>query len=291
MLFLLLVGLVSVYTVCSLQFGRHAVLKPFVDGRALKVISGLTNLDETIVKNVVIAASIGGASHVDIACNAKLVRSMKSISSIPICVSSITPSEFVGAVEAGADMIEIGNFDGFYDCGMKFSAEDVLKLAREARQLLPNVPLSATIPHTLSLNEQICLAKSLETAGVDIIQTEGKVAGLERSQGNGVTEMIEIAVPALASTYAISRAVSIPVMASSGLSDVTAPLALSAGAKGIGVGSAVHRLKNKEQMILAVRAIANAMGRPSCSTDSVDIDADIGIKFDYNRAHIDISQL
>lgn len=60
---------------------------------------------------------------------------------------------------------------------------------------------------------------------------------LYRARG-GVQGAIERAAPTLAAAHAISRAVSIPVMAASGLSDVTAPMALAAGARGVGVGSA-----------------------------------------------------
>lgn len=54
----------------------------------------------------------------------------------------------------------------------------------------------------------------------------------------GVQGAIERAAPTLAAAHAISRAVDIPVMAASGLSDITAPMALAAGARGVGVGSA-----------------------------------------------------
>ena len=54
----------------------------------------------------------------------------------------------------------------------------------------------------------------------------------------GVQGAIERAAPTLAAAHAISRAVQIPVMAASGLSDITAPMALAAGARGVGVGSA-----------------------------------------------------
>ena len=58
----------------------------------------------------------------------------------------------------------------------------------------------------------------------------------------GVQGAIERAAPTLAAAHAISRAVNIPVMAASGLSDVTAPMALAAGARGVGVGSAGEEL-------------------------------------------------
>lgn len=54
----------------------------------------------------------------------------------------------------------------------------------------------------------------------------------------GVQGAIERAAPTLAAAHAISRAVRIPVMAASGLGDITAPMALAAGARGVGVGSA-----------------------------------------------------
>lgn len=51
-----------------------------------------------------------------------------------VCVSSIVPADFVAAVAAGADMIEIGNFDGFYEQGLKFTAEDVIKMTIDTRR-------------------------------------------------------------------------------------------------------------------------------------------------------------
>ena len=176
---------------------RTSVMKPFTQGNAFKVIAGLNNFDANIVKNVVSAACAGGASHVDLACDASLVRLAKTISSeMPVCVSSIKPIDFVAAVEAGADMIEIGNFDAFYERGLKFSAEDVISMTIETRTLLPNIPLSVTVPHTLTLAEQVALAIRLEECGADIIQTEGKMS--VSSSSMGVQEMIELAAPTLA---------------------------------------------------------------------------------------------
>ena len=156
-------------------------------------------------------------------------------------------------------MIEIGNFDALYERGIVFSADDVLRMARESRQLLPEVVLSVTIPHTLPLDEQIHLATALEEAGVDVIQTEGKFSANAASMG--VQELIEVAAPTLASAYALSRVVAVPVMCSSGLTEVTANLALQMGARGIGVGSMVNKLKSLSQMVLATSAIASSIGR------------------------------
>ena len=40
--------------------------------------------------------------------------------------------------EAGADLIEIGNFDAFYAQGRRFEAPEVLALTRRTRELLPH---------------------------------------------------------------------------------------------------------------------------------------------------------
>ncbi|CAM9858065.1 unnamed protein product [Ectocarpus sp. 12 AP-2014] len=160
-------------------------------------------------------------------------------------------------------MVELGNFDCFYDQGLTFSAEDVLEMTRKTRALLPTTPLSVTVPHTLDLDDQVDLAVELEGLGVDVIQTEGKFS-LDPSKG-GIQGAIERAAPTLAAAHAISKAVSIPVMAASGLSDVTAPMALAAGARGVGVGSAVNKLNSEIGMVAVVRAIASSMGLPKPS--------------------------
>lgn len=254
------------------QFTRNEVLAPFQFGNALKIISGLHNFDQELVKNVAYAANNGGASHIDIACKPELVKIAKSVAkNIPVCVSSVVPSDFVEAVAAGADMVEIGNYDSFYDKGVSFSAEDIIKMTKEARHLLPFTVLSVTVPHNLPLPQQILLAKELEACGADIIQTEGKVSAT-MGETKGVQELIEMSVPALSSAYSLSRAVNIPVMCSSGLTDVTASLALSVGAKGVGIGSMVNKLKHPHQMLMAVSAIASAMGRDTSYSDDNNSD-------------------
>lgn len=256
------------------QFSRKEVLQPFLDGNALKIISGLQNFDTNFVKNVVSAAYNGGASHVDIACDPLLVSLIKSKINIPVCVSAVEPKKFVDAVNAGADMIEIGNFDSFYEHGIKFSAEDVLRMTKETRSLLPDIPLSVTIPYHLSIVEQVSLAQKLETLNVDIIQTEGKFK--VSPIGKNIQEMIEIASPTIATAYTLSRSVKIPVMCASGLTDVTVPLAIAAGARGVGIGSMVSSCKTPQQMLMAVSAIATSMGRiPSIPSNYVAMDSSI----------------
>lgn len=67
------------------------------------------------------------------------------------------------------------------------------------------------------------------------------------------------AAPTLAAAYEISRVVSVSVLCASGLSDVTAPMAIAAGAAGVGVGSAVNKLDNPLAMVAVVRKLAESL--------------------------------
>lgn len=236
---------------------KQEVLREFNNRRALKIISGLLNFDRENVASVVIAADKGGATHVDIACEPELVKLAVSLTSLPVCVSSVEPDAFVPAVEAGAQMVEIGNYDSFYEMGRRFSAEEILELTRHTRRILPETALSVTVPHILSMPDQIMLAELLEQEGVDVIQTEGGKSS--NPSKPGVLGLIEKATPTLAAAYSLSRAVNIPVMCSSGLSSVTAPMALTAGASGVGVGSAVNKLNDMIAMIAEVKRLSDAM--------------------------------
>ncbi|NES81239.1 MAG: DUF561 domain-containing protein [Moorea sp. SIO2B7] len=232
--------------------------KAFEQHKALKVISGLNNFDGTRVATIVKAAEVGGATFVDIAADPDLVRSVRQLISLPICVSAVEPELFVDAVAAGADLIEIGNFDCFYAQGRLFSASEVLELTKKTRSLLPDLTLSVTVPHILALDEQVQLAEELVKAGADLIQTEGGTS--TNPVHSGVLGLIEKATPTLAAAYSISRAVSVPVLCASGLSSVTLPMAIAAGASGVGVGSAINKLDNELSMVAAVRNLVEALG-------------------------------
>ncbi len=226
-------------------------------GRALKVISGLNNFDASNVKAVVRAAELGGATFVDIAADAELIRLVKETTHLPVCVSAIDPEKFVMAIEAGADLIEIGNFDSFYAQGRTFGADEVLALTQATRALLPNIMLSVTVPHVLPLDQQVALAEKLVEAGADIIQTEGGTSAAPQSAG--ILGLIEKAAPTLAAAHAIAHAVEVPVLCASGISNVTAPMAIAAGAAGVGVGSMIHQLNSEIAMIAAVRSLVESL--------------------------------
>jgi len=236
----------------------HSILQTAFDRKtALKIISGLTNFDGDRVVAIAKAAEQGGATFVDIAADPALVQRVRSLTQLPICVSAVEPERFVAAVAAGADLIEIGNFDAFYAQGRRFEAAEVLELTRQTRSLLPTILLSVTVPHILELDQQVQLAEELVKAGADLIQTEG---GTSSSPVHaGTLGLIEKAAPTLAAAYEISRAVQVPVLCASGLSSVTAPLAIAAGAAGVGVGSAINQLNSEVAMIAAVRTLVEAL--------------------------------
>ena len=225
---------------------------------ALKVIAGLMNFDASSVALVARAAGHGGADLIDVACDPELVSlAIRESGGVPVCVSSVEPEQFPAAVAAGAVMVEIGNFDAFYPEGRVFGAEEVLALTLRTRELLPEVVLSVTVPHVLPLDQQEQLAVDLVAAGADLIQTEGGTSAKPFSAGS--LGLIEKAAPTLAAAHSISRAVDVPVLCASGLSAVTLPMAIAAGAAGVGVGSAVNRLSDELAMVAVVRGLRAAV--------------------------------
>lgn len=236
----------------------HSTLqRAFTNRRVLKVIAGLNNFDAASVAATVKAAEFGGATFVDIAADRALVELAKSLTNLPVCVSAVEPEKFVQAVAAGADLIEIGNFDSFYAQGRRFEAAEVLDLTKQTRALFPEITLSVTVPHILELDRQVQLAEELVKAGADIIQTEGGTSS--NPIHPGTLGLIEKAAPTLAAAFEISRAVTVPVLCASGISSVTAPLAIAAGAAGVGVGSAINQLNSEVAMIAAVRGLVEAL--------------------------------
>jgi len=228
----------------------------------LKVISGLNNFDIKSVTMIARAASLGGADLIDVACNPELVEAVLDLTSLPICVSAVEPELFIDSVKAGATFIEIGNFDSFYEKGINFSPDQVLSLTKKTKDLLPHIPLSVTVPHTISLDKQVDLAIQLIKEGVDIIQTEGGKSS--KPYSSGIQGLFEKAVPTLAATFAIKQEfvknkIYNPIMSASGLSQITCPLAISSGASAVGVGTVINKLDNLIGMIAVIRGLKESL--------------------------------
>lgn len=72
------------------------------------------------------------------------------------------------------------------------------------RNQFPNLLLCATVPHVLSLSNQIGLAKAYESIGIDLIQTEGKKFGTNLSSNIAINERLKEVSLTLSTTLAIS---------------------------------------------------------------------------------------
>lgn len=226
--------------------------------KCVKIIAGINNFDAENVKKVVSAADQAGASAVDVAAREDIIYITKQITDLPVFVSSIKPEELKMAYDCGADVLEIGNFDALYADGLRISANEVLDITRKTVELVGNYAfISVTIPGHIDISEQIQLARQLEDMEINLIQTEG--AATVNAESAGARGLLEKAHVSIANTIELARNVEIPVMTASGITATTAPLAIAAGARAIGVGSCVNKLNSTIAMIATIRSIVEAV--------------------------------
>lgn len=231
--------------------------------RAIKVIAGIDNFNVESVKNVISAAEMGGASAVDICFNEEIISMAKEMTSLPIFVSSVVPSELAEAVRMGADAIEVGNFDAMYKKGQRVSAQEVLDIVNETLRLLNGEKtfICVTVPGHIDISEQISLAMKLEEMGIDLIQTEGAATVSPSKAGaRGLIQTVEVSI---SNTIELVRNISIPVMTASGITTTTAPLAFASGASAIGVGSCINKLNSTIAMVAVVKSLVESVSRVS----------------------------
>lgn len=223
--------------------------------RAVKIIAGIDNFDIENIKKVVSSAEKSGASAVDICAREDIVSEIRSMTDMPIFVSSVVPSELVRAVELGADGIEVGNFDTLYKEGRSFSASEVLSIVEETKSMLEGMDVffCVTIPGEISISEQIELAHKLEEMGIDLIQTEGHYTSDVEMEG--ARALMDRAELTLSNTVELTRNVDIPVMTATGINPTTAPFAFAAGASAIGCGSCVNKLSSDLSMVATCSAL------------------------------------
>ncbi len=223
--------------------------KHLEEKRAVKVIAGIDNFDVESVRKVVSAAENTGASAVDICADENIVKMVREMTDMPVFVSSIVPEELCRAAELGADAIELGNFDVLYKTGKTFTADEVLRLTKQTLELLngKEIFFSVTIPGEIEINEQITLARELETLGIDLLQTEGHFAKEDPATGvRGLMERVELTI---SNTVELVRNVELPVMTATGINPTTAPFAFAAGASAIGCGSCINKLNSELSMM------------------------------------------
>nr|WDA99066.1 hypothetical protein GRSY_061 [Gronococcus sybilensis] len=241
-----------------MTFNSQKILSSIQEKKAFKVISGINNLKVEEVIKIAEASEAGDATYIDIAANPSLVYNVRAHTVLPICVSTIDPNNLAQCIAVGADAVEIGNYECFYSLGHQFSATAILQITSRAKELLggTGIPLTVTIPHILPIEEQVSLALKLEAYGVDMIQTEGKSVGYEN---NDTVSVIAKANYTLAMTYEVSKVCSLPIITSSGLSDLTAPMAIGIGASGVGIGDAISSLATIEEMTKKIRQISGVI--------------------------------
>nr|ARO91072.1 conserved hypothetical plastid protein [Flintiella sanguinaria] len=232
---------------------NSVVMNSLNELNSLKIISGLNNFNLNSILAVTEAANIGGATYLDICADVKIIKAVKRNTFLPVCVSLTDPFLVEQSIDAGADLIELGNFDSLYSNGLKFSSNDIFNMTLQIKNQYPAIILCVTVPHNLSINDQIILSKKLEEIGVDIIQTEAP--SLDKSNYQKVLNNISRASYTLSSTYAISKFVNIPIITSSNLSDLTTPLAISYGASGLGISKAIISLKDINLMSKKIESI------------------------------------
>ena len=223
--------------------------------RAVKVIAGIDNFDIENIKKVVASAEKANASAVDICAREDIVREVRSMTDLPLFVSSIVPAELVKAVELGADAIELGNFDVLYKKGTSFSVSDVLSLVKETKALLGDreVFFSVTVPGEISTADQIDLAMKLEAMGIDLIQTEGHYTSeVELSGARALMDRAELTI---SNTIELARNVEMPIMTATGINPTTAPFAFAAGASAIGCGSCINKLTSDLAMVATISSL------------------------------------
>lgn len=229
--------------------------------RAVKIISGIDNFDADKVRSVVIAAEQSGASAVDICADREIISMVRSMTDMPIFVSSIKPQELASAIALGADAIELGNFDALYKKGISMSAREVMDLVHETLSLInkEDVFFCVTIPGSIDISEQIAMARDLELLGIDLIQTEGHYSS--DSIPTGVRGLIERAELTLSNTIELSRNVEIPIMTATGINPTTASLAFASGASAIGCGSCINKLDSEISMIAVSKSLVEIASR------------------------------
>ena len=242
--------------------------------QVIKVIAGLDNTNIQSIIKLANLAELAGCTYIDIIANPKIVSIVKALVNIPVCVSSISPIELYNCVQAGADFVELGNFDIFYKKNINFTSQTILDLALETRDLIRNRDICVTVPHHLNLLDQMILAQNLEIIGINIIQTEGctNKESITQYTLDKLLISTNLAASTLSSTYAISKSVNIPVITSSNMNVLSSPMALFYGASGIGIGSF---FKNKndtmERLLYAQEIVASLCKQNQIHTNKLNL--------------------
>lgn len=226
--------------------------------RALKVISGINNIDLERVEMIVSSAIEAKATAIDVAAKQEVLELSQRLisesnSDIMLMASSIVPMELAEAVNIyNVDAIELGNFESLYREGLSMTSSQIISLVEETLSLIQEhrseILFSVTIPGMLPISEQISLARKLEEMHIDLIQTEGYVSEMN-TELEGSRLWLNRAELTISNTLELSRNIELPIMTASNINTMTAPFAFAAGASVIGCGSCINRLESKISML------------------------------------------
>ena len=248
----------------SILENKQKVLAALKNKNFVKIISGIKNYDKQRVTSIVVAAESGGASAVDICDDPEIIKTVKSSVETPVFVSSIDPLKLIAAQSLGADVLEIGNYESFYKEGKMFTPREIMDTLQFVRKSIPNdVLICCTVPATLEIENQLKLAKELVNAGADILQTEGFAPDTPDTERKDQTYLdILKVVSTLASTLELRKILpDINIITASGITPTTAPLSISTGANGIGVGTYINSLATQADMKNRVKEVVGSVNR------------------------------
>src|SRR3989338_2801245 len=113
---------------------KQKVLTALKNKNLVKVISGIKNYDKQKTMSVAVAAEAGGASALDICDDPEIIKAVREAVTLPLFVSSIDPLKLIAAVSAGADVLEIGNYESFYKEGKMFTPHEILEILQFVRK-------------------------------------------------------------------------------------------------------------------------------------------------------------
>lgn len=223
--------------------------------RAVQVIDYGSDLEN--IKKVATAAQAGMASSVCVDARKETVNVAKENTRLPIFVASHNPFKLLEGMKAGASGIVIGNYNKLYEQNVLLTVDDIYEITVEAMNLTKkfNPFVSVTIPGYMDSKDQVKLAKKLEIIGVDLLQTEGS----QRFQSRAIKGSINSAKISIGNTMELVDSVNLPIMTTSGLTEDSVPLAFSAGARGVGVGSCINKMDTQIGMTTMVRNIVGSI--------------------------------
>jgi thiamine monophosphate synthase len=239
---------------------KEIVVEALKNKNFLKVIAGINNFDQNNVLQIVKCAKFAKAHCVDICADPAIIEAAvkEANNEIAIVVSSINPEELYQAEKLGATVLELGNYEALHKEDIYPSAAEVLNWTELVLARRKSALISVTIPGHLALGEQISLAQKLETMGVDIIQTEGATE-MKSSSALGLIEKASIT---LAATIELRKNLDhVYLITASGLSPETVPMAIAAGANGVGVGQFISKQSSELAMLAAIKSVQAVLGQ------------------------------